>query len=197
MILSILLLSEPKLCLTVVNRRFVCVQTKPQKNIHLHHLIFNTISTKTQKTIFIVYNQPKRISIAYRKFIQIFIDYIQETMKVETAMSDITRILGQRIRNYRTSQGLSQEKLAELSGCHPTYIGQIERAEKNATIESIEKISSALNVPLSKLFEKLGSQENKTNSIPLACYEFLSAKTKTEQERLYRILLEIDDYKKN
>jgi cystathionine beta-lyase family protein involved in aluminum resistance len=71
-------------------------------------------------------------------------------------MSDIAKILGQRIRNCRTEQGLSQEKLAELSGCHPTYIGQVERGEKNATIESIEKIALALNVPLSKLFEKLG-----------------------------------------
>ena len=53
-------------------------------------------------------------------------------------MSDIAKILGQRIRNYRTSKGLSQEKLAELSGCHPTYIGQLERGEKNATVESVE-----------------------------------------------------------
>ncbi len=112
-------------------------------------------------------------------------------------MSDIAKILGQRIRNYRTTKGLSQEKLAELSGCHPTYIGQIERGEKNATIESIEKISAALNVSLSKLFEKLGSQESGTSNIPLECYEFLSAKTKEEQEQIYRILLEMDKYKKN
>ncbi len=111
-------------------------------------------------------------------------------------MSDIAKILGQRIRNYRTAKGLSQEKLAELSGCHHTYIGQIERGEKNATIESIEKISAALNISLSKLFEKLGSQENDTRSIPLECYEFLSAMTREEQEHVYRILLEIDKYKK-
>ena len=112
-------------------------------------------------------------------------------------MSDIAKVLGQRIRNYRTNKGLSQEKLAELSGCHPTYIGQIERGEKNATIESIEKIAAALNISLSKLFEMLGSQENETCNIPLQCYEFLSAKTKDEQEHLYRILLEMDKYKKN
>ena len=110
-------------------------------------------------------------------------------------MSDITKILGKRIRNYRTTMGLSQEKLAELSGCHPTYIGQIERGEKNATIESIEKIALALNVSLSKLFEKLGSEDEARN-IPLECYEFLSAKTKEEQEHIYRILLEMDEYKK-
>ena len=112
-------------------------------------------------------------------------------------MSDIVKILGQRIRNYRTAKGLSQEKLAELSGCHPTYIGQIERGEKNATIESIEKISAALDVSLSKLFEKLDTKEKNSRSIPLECYEFISAKTKKEQENIYRILLEMDKYKKN
>jgi len=112
-------------------------------------------------------------------------------------MSDIAKVLGQRIRNYRTSNGLSQEKLAEISGCHPTYIGQIERGEKNATIESVEKISAALNVSLSKLFEKLGAQDDGTRNIPLECYEFLSAKTKEEQERIYHILIEMDKYKNN
>ena len=112
-------------------------------------------------------------------------------------MSDIAKILGQRIRNYRTAKGWSQEKLAELSGCHPTYIGQVERGEKNATIESIEKISKALSVSLSTLFEKIGAEENGAHSIPLECYEFLSAKTKEEQEHIYRILLEMDRYKKN
>ena len=111
-------------------------------------------------------------------------------------MSELTKVLGQRIRNYRTAKKLSQEKLAELAGCHHTYIGQIERGEKNATIESIEKIASALNVSLSRLFENLGIQDNARN-IPMECYEFLSAKTKEEQEHLYRILLEMDKYKKN
>ena len=115
---------------------------------------------------------------------------------MDKAMSEIAKSVGQRIRNYRTQQGLSQEKLAELSGCHPTYIGQLERGEKNATLESIDKIATALNVSLSKLFEKLGGQEDGEKDIPLECYEFLSAKTKEEQEHLYRILLEMDNYKR-
>lgn len=109
-------------------------------------------------------------------------------------MSEISKLIGQRIRNYRTQKNLSQEKLAEAAGCHPTYIGQVERGEKNATLESIEKIASALNIPLSQLFEKLGDGEI-SDSIPLKCYEFLSAKTKTEQEHLYRMLIEMDKYK--
>lgn len=111
-------------------------------------------------------------------------------------MSEITKTVGQRIRNYRIQLGLSQEKLAELSGCHPTYIGQIERGEKNATIESIERISFALNISLSRLFEKIENNiENRTDNIPLECYEFFSAKTKNEQEHLYQLLIEIDKYK--
>lgn len=109
-------------------------------------------------------------------------------------MSEIARFIGQRIRNYRTQQNLSQEKLAEMAGCHPTYIGQLERGEKNATLESVEKIASALNIPLSRLFEKLGGDDQE-DSIPLKCYEFLSAKTKAEQEHLYRMLVEMDKYK--
>ena len=48
---------------------------------------------------------------------------------------------------------LSQEQLAELVGVHRTYIGMIERAEKNITLCNIEKIANALNISISKLLE--------------------------------------------
>lgn len=112
-------------------------------------------------------------------------------------MSEIAKTVGQRIRSYRIGKGLSQEQLAELSGCHATYVGQLERGEKNATLESIERIALALNISLSVLFEKLGGEGGEENRIPLACYELLSAKSKTEQEQLYRILHELDKYKNN
>lgn len=108
-------------------------------------------------------------------------------------MSVIAKIIGQRIRNYRTEKRFSQEKLAEMSGCHPTYIGQIERGEKNATIESIEKIACAMDVPLSKLFEKIG--EDSSDSIPSKCYEFVASKRKSEQDLLYKMLIMMDEYK--
>ena len=108
-------------------------------------------------------------------------------------MSEIAKIIGQRIRNYRVEKGLSQEKLAEISGCQPTYIGQIERGEKNATLESIEKITSAMGISLSKLFEKIG--EDNTDSIPMKCYELIASKNRIEQEHLYKMFLEIDKYK--
>ena len=59
-------------------------------------------------------------------------------------------------------------------------------------------IAAALGISLSKLFEKLDGQEDGgEKDIPLACYEFLSAKSKEEQEQLYKILLEMDKYKAN
>ena len=89
--------------------------------------------------------------------------------------------------------GLSQEKVAELSGCHPTYIGQVERGEKNPTLESVEKIAAALDIPLAKLFDRYNAYEN--NDIPAKCYDLLLSKTTAEQEQIYRIILEIDKYK--
>ena len=91
-------------------------------------------------------------------------------------MSEIAKTIGQRIRNYRVEKGLSQEKLAELSGCHPTYIGQVERGEKNATLESIAKIASAMNISLAKLFEKVG--DSSVDSYPMKCYELVASKSK-------------------
>lgn len=108
-------------------------------------------------------------------------------------MSDIAKIIGQRVRNYRTQKGLSQEKLAELAGCHPTYIGQLERGEKNATLESVEKIASAMDISLSELFDKLGKSGG--NNIAAKCYDLVASKNEAEQKQLYKMLQEMDKYK--
>ena len=108
-------------------------------------------------------------------------------------MSDIAKIIGQRIRNYRTQKGLSHEKLAELAGCHPTYIGQLERGEKNATLESVEKIASAMDISLSELFDKLGKSGG--NNIATKCYDLVASKNEAEQKQLYKMLQEMDKYK--
>lgn len=55
---------------------------------------------------------------------------------------------GQQVRQARLKQGLSQEELAEKAGVHRTYIGMIERAEKNITLLNIEKLATALNISI-------------------------------------------------
>ena len=111
-------------------------------------------------------------------------------------MSAIAQIVGRRIRNYRLQKGLSEEKLAELAGCHPTYIGQIERGEKNATMESIEKIAIGLEIPLSQLFELLGGEKEEETAYAYRCYELVAAQEVRDQKQLYQIISEIEKYKK-
>lgn len=61
---------------------------------------------------------------------------------------------GERVRKERLKQNLSQEKLAEIAGLHRTYIGMIERGEKNITLANIEKIAKSLNVTIADLFQE-------------------------------------------
>lgn len=110
-------------------------------------------------------------------------------------MNNLAIIIGNRIRSYRKIKGLSQEKLSELASCHPTYIGQLERGEKNATIESIEKIAEALNISLSQLFDKLEVDDKNEKNYPLLCYELILDKNIKEQQYLFNLLTEIDTYK--
>ncbi|MGG4143875.1 helix-turn-helix transcriptional regulator [Paenibacillus algorifonticola] len=62
-------------------------------------------------------------------------------------MTNIERI-GENVRFYRQKKGLSQEQLALQSEINTSYIGQIERGEKNPTIKTLEKIAAALNITL-------------------------------------------------
>ena len=83
----------------------------------------------------------------------------------------LNKELGLRIRNYRKQKKLSQEQLAEMCGLHPTYIGQVERGEKNVTIESLYRITSALEISLSDLFQNIEFFENTCN-IQVSSYSF-------------------------
>ena len=65
----------------------------------------------------------------------------------------ITQTIGRKLRQYRQKQGYSQEALADRAGLHPTYIGQVERGEKNITVETLGKITAALEIPITAVFE--------------------------------------------
>lgn len=58
---------------------------------------------------------------------------------------------GRKVRSERLKRGFSQEELASRADVHRTYIGMIERAEKNITLKNIEKVAKALNLSISEL----------------------------------------------
>lgn len=62
---------------------------------------------------------------------------------------------GKKVREERLRKGLSQEALADIAGVHRTYIGMIERGEKNITLSNIEKIAKALNIKIYELIKTL------------------------------------------
>ena len=59
---------------------------------------------------------------------------------------------GEKVREIRKEKGLSQEELSYRANLHRTYIGMIERAEKNITLLNIEKIANALEISVNDLF---------------------------------------------
>ena len=104
-------------------------------------------------------------------------------------MSDIKEIFGQRVRHYRKKAGISQEQLAELCDLHPTYIGQLERGEKNASLETIMRVSAGLNISPEILFEKIGVEADET--IPQQIYNLVLSLSEDKQKEMYEIVKRI------
>lgn len=73
-------------------------------------------------------------------------------MKRKPITTDIRSRFGKRVRQLRTARGYSQEKLAELADVHWTYLGSIERGERNPALINLERLAKALDISLSELF---------------------------------------------
>ena len=71
----------------------------------------------------------------------------------------IKEILAENVREYRNINTLSQEQLAEISGLHRTYIGSVERKERNVTLSTLISLSKALNVSVPDLLTKQESKK--------------------------------------
>jgi transcriptional regulator with XRE-family HTH domain len=59
---------------------------------------------------------------------------------------DLQRIVGMNLRTHRERMGLSQEKFAVVIGVHRTYMGGLERGERNLTLRSLERIAASVGV---------------------------------------------------
>ena len=65
---------------------------------------------------------------------------------------DICKLFGKKIRKLRHNKGWSQEKLSEVTEFHRTYIGMVERGERNPSLKSIERFAEAFGLKLDELF---------------------------------------------
>lgn len=99
-------------------------------------------------------NSQILLIIVCRTLVSIFLKWAWNNIWFLTAMKEPILVqFGQQVRKSRLKQGLSQEELAEKAGVHRTYIGMIERAEKNITLLNIEKLAKALNMSIIDLLK--------------------------------------------
>jgi transcriptional regulator with XRE-family HTH domain len=111
-------------------------------------------------------------------------------------MSDLPKIVGERIRNFRRERGLSQEELAHIASLHSTYIGQLERGEKNATLESLEKVTGALGISLEELFRFIQPSTEEQDTYTLSqIINCLQGRNIEEQKTVLKFLDLLLDWK--
>ena len=71
-----------------------------------------------------------------------------------TVESTARQVFADNVRRIRRANGLSQEKLADLTGLHRTYVGSVERGERNISIDNMERFAAALGVGIAELVSR-------------------------------------------
>lgn len=116
-------------------------------------------------------------------------------------MSDIGRQIGNNIRALRKAKGLSQEQLALRSDINASYLGQVERGEKNPTIDVLSKLASALHMPLEAVVqirsENQPAPHTADESAPYAekIASQLHGLSLKEQEAVYKFVKQLVQFK--
>lgn len=117
---------------------------------------------------------------------------ILEVLTLKTAT-----LVGLKIKQIRNAKQMSQEELALSANMHASHIGQIERAEKNATIDTLEKIASALGVGIIDLFDFENIHEKSPTPNINKIEAYLVNMTDEEQEDVLDIVKTLNKWKKN
>ena len=109
-------------------------------------------------------------------------------------MSNLINDIGILIRTLRKQKDLSQEQLAFKADLHPTYIGQIERGEKNITVSNLEVIVKALDITLQDFFYIMYPIKNNENII-FQLLNILKNMNAMEQQELVKVIINLVEWK--
>ncbi|MDQ0048443.1 transcriptional regulator with XRE-family HTH domain [Paenibacillus polymyxa] len=99
-------------------------------------------------------------------------------------MTELRKQMGTRIRAIRNAKGLTQQKLADIASLDYRYIGALERGERNFSIDTLEKVLTALNVSISEL---MFSKEHMTKDETIrqeAIDEFVALTSRLNEEQI-------------
>jgi len=103
--------------------------------------------------------------------------------------------LGRRIRELRKARSLSQEKLGELADLHATYVGGIERGERNVSFENLARLASAFGLTLSQLFDFQKAGKSRRETLRATLFAALQKRNELELRCVQKIVAAIDDLK--
>lgn len=81
--------------------------------------------------------------------------------KSNRAKTSIRGVLAENLRRIRKSKGLSQEALADLAALHRTFVGSVERSERNVSIDNVERLAKALSVSVAELLIEVADKGRK------------------------------------
>ncbi|WP_317955423.1 helix-turn-helix domain-containing protein [Paenibacillus chitinolyticus] len=119
-------------------------------------------------------------------------DYtLYERKVVERMESTFAEQIGAKIKLHRESRKWTQERLAEAIGSTASYIGQLERGEKNVKIHTIEKVANAFGISISQMFENEQESFLYSNKWIWNSLTILLRQNEFNQRKAYRILSEL------
>src|SRR5258707_8063409 len=84
---------------------------------------------------------------------------------------NLKRFFGSAVKRKRAELHISQEELADRAGLHRTYISDVERGARNVSLESIEKLAAALELPVSGLFARASSEQEPESLVEILLVE--------------------------
>lgn len=85
------------------------------------------------------------------------VDSQSSSQQAKSVKSPLTTAIGAAIRGHREGLGMCQEAFAEIVGLHRTYIGSLERGERNPSIQTLARVLTALNLSLADFFGGLAN----------------------------------------